>query len=616
MGQLGWIELPEAYGLTQANASQSLTAAGLTEAQAQAKFPKYWARLQFEGKPVSKLMATNFGVCAAQDAFWVGHVHSFANVPFPAGSGNIQFGPVSPMVANNSMWMPYGRMQGVGTFGDKRYNTVIHVDHDNWQGDPLQKHLFLAPSFGRTGSSSYHESAEFGRFRLYGAKKVKYNDPSYQSSGLVLWDEGEASEVGIVKADFFNDFGVMCVRGTPAVIGNLSAFCNGLGALGLVGTSKANITVKGVISGDDNLVLINMLPGFDRPAGCGSLVVLNLKCESATYAEGGLGAAHGYTGQGVAYLRGQFNATIIGSTISSTWVKAGQMFWVDDRIDGVPQNSRLEAKGNSYGYGAILIDSRRGTWYSPPADHSDWHMEYLTQDGTLRINGVLQTPQSYPVGAGPMGFARNGETLNYANATPQQGQQVSGGTTPPPQPIACTGWETGAWGAWGPCVNGQQTRTRTVTATPAGCTGTPPNKPAESETQACTTPPPSGNNSVTNVVVTTNGMDLVPDWANVKTLTFEGFTATGSTLGGYLAGWDVSGQTLRGLKVGADGSVYENSQGFNETSNKLPAGTVKLGVPATFTFTLKIPRTVKHLGGWPNTANGQPFTATKVSAAQ
>ena len=49
--------------------------------------------------------------------------------------------------------------------------------------------------------------------------------------------------------------------------------------------------------------------------------------------------------------------------------------------------------------------------------------------------------------------------------------------------VVCTGWSTGAWGN---CING--TQTRTVTATPVGCTsGTPANKPAIS--QSCTTPP-------------------------------------------------------------------------------------------------------------------------------
>ncbi len=55
-----------------------------------------------------------------------------------------------------------------------------------------------------------------------------------------------------------------------------------------------------------------------------------------------------------------------------------------------------------------------------------------------------------------------------------------GGTTPPPPPTACT-YTYSAWGACQP--DGTQTRT-VVSATPAGCTGTPV------LTQTCTPPPP------------------------------------------------------------------------------------------------------------------------------
>jgi hypothetical protein len=58
---------------------------------------------------------------------------------------------------------------------------------------------------------------------------------------------------------------------------------------------------------------------------------------------------------------------------------------------------------------------------------------------------------------------------------------------PPTEPVPCV-YTPSTWSAWGPCVNGTETRTRTYTTTPVGCVaGTPP---AVVDTRSCTVEPP------------------------------------------------------------------------------------------------------------------------------
>lgn len=608
----GFIHLDASYGLNQSNASQNLTASGLTQSSAQAKFPRYYARWVAEGKTISTFMQLNYGVCAANDAFWVGHMHAITGNP--AGSGNIQVGPIDDMLVNERIYWPFGRFEGVGTFGDARYNTTMTLDVNGWKGDPLQRNLITSPSYGVDGAMGYHESAQATNLRLYGNCGL-YNDPSYSSSGLVCWDLGEASQVGIIKSDFFNDYGVLCERGTPGVFQNISTFGNRLAGMGFVGTALAKVRV-GNLSGDDNGALYELKAGHGREAG-GSIHFNDTKCESSTTVEGGFGTSHRYTGHPIGILRGQFNIVHDCISYASTWTKSGQLFYVDATLtNGQAQNSRLVITGaKGYGYAALIVD-KRGWYYDAPPDFSAWGAEYTTADGVLKVNGVVQTRKPCKVGIEPMGYVVPPQTFNWTAGTPTL--QRTGGVTPPPTPITCTGWATGAWSSWTTCENGQQTRSRSVTPSPEGCSTTPPgSKPTEQETQPCTTPPPNPGGSFSVMPsgnIGTNGYDLVPDWTNVKTIGFDNYKATGTTLGGYLAGWDVPGQALRGIKVGSDGSVYDNSTGTNVYLS--PAGTVKLNTVTTFTVTLPTPRTIKHLGGWPNTSNGQSFTVTKVIGTQ
>lgn len=617
--QPGFIELQPVYGMTQANASQTLTQAGLTEAQAQTKFKSYWARWVWEGKSAAAFMQQGYAVCCALDAFWLGHMHAISSSP--AGSGNIQIGPVNFTVTDR-MWWPLGRIEGVGTATDKRYNTNITVDHANWKGDPKLRNIIMSPTYGGNGAMAYHESAKATNLSLNGNKPGPYCDPSFSSSGLVCWDLGEGSHVGDIRANDFNDYGVLIERGTPADFDNITAFRNGRAAIGLIGTALATIQVEKLncddesddyqvelLSGDDNCTLVEMLPGHGREAG-GNVHFGTIKCESSTTGEGVWGVNHVYKGQSVGHFRGQFNVVIDALSYASTWTTTGQLFWVDDRLlNGTPQASKIVVQGaKGYGYAALLVDSRRGQYYDAPPNYSTWSMEYNTSTGVMLVNGVVQTPKPCLKNMGPIGFVRQGQSINWLAGTPQQ--QVTGSAPPPPTPVTCTGWTTGNWSAWGACMGGTQKRTRSVTADPPGCTVLPPGtKPQEEETQTCTPPTTvtlfDGQASITSA---SQAHVLSPAWTNAKSITVTGLLAP--TLGGLICS---AGD--RGLKIGTNGSVYISI--FNVGNiNLLPAGTVKANTASSFTVTLTQPITFTHLGTAPGRGDALKCTITKMLVKQ
>ena len=103
----------------------------------------------------------------------------------------------------------------------------------------------------------------------------------------------------------------------------------------------------------------------------------------------------------------------------------------------------------------------------------DWHEVQGLKTALKTIQPVTRT--------GPKGRLQHVGQDGAASWATAQIYDPTGGTVtpPPPPPTPCT-YTTGAWG---PCMNG--TQTRTVTASPAGCTGTPP-----PSSQPCTVAPP------------------------------------------------------------------------------------------------------------------------------
>jgi len=102
---------------------------------------------------------------------------------------------------------------------------------------------------------------------------------------------------------------------------------------------------------------------------------------------------------------------------------------------------------------------------------------------------------------------------------------------------------------------------------PAGCTGTPPNKP--SETQVCSVTPPSGVIATLTAENNATPTRSVPvDWKGVKRIVFEGVSF--STLNYQRFAW-VSATDTRGVVLKPDGYFY--TPGNQKVGPKITAGT-------------------------------------------
>lgn len=603
----GTIDLQAEYGLVVGvDKARTLAAAGMNITQAAQKYPRYYARWQAEGRTDAAFLLNGTFTAAFNDAFWRGHAHAI-NGP-PAGSGNIYIGP-GEWWHNQQLWWPYGRVIGSGTFGDDRYDTELAVWHEAWNGDVTKRNTLVSPSYGRDGVLGYHESATVEDVRFNGRKTSPYWDTSYESSGIVGWDLGESSEIGRVKSDNYNDFGVHLIRATPAIIFNLSCFTNNRAGVGMTGTALGNVVII-LISGDDNPALIEMMAGYGREAG-GVLTVLSVKDESATIGEGTLGAMHKWKGQLIAKLRGQFRAVFVNLGHASTWVTSGQLFWIDARLsNGQPQSSTLEAGGKGYGYATAITDSQKHIYIDPPVTYGAWSIQYDCATGECWGGPFAKTPLTGKpfAGTGALGFTRQGETFNLAAGTPQQ--QVSGTPPPTPPPPTCT-WIPGTE-TCGTCTGTTQTCNTPYVTSVAGCTPAGTKPPDVVRTVTCgTTPPPSGSVIATfnNVNITSQSFTEAVSWANVKSITFTSLKVPTLPGIGYICG-----STDRGIGVKGDGSIIDNRGGTNKILK--PAGTLVNGVAWSGTVTIDPPWNMSFRGAIPGTGIGLLHQCVKMEIKQ
>lgn len=560
-----YINVQTAYGTGTPNSI--LSDLGYTVTTAKAKFPSYYtywnATLR---KPDADFLKNTFYTCCSEEASrqW-GACNIYAG-GMPGGVG--QNG--TPIVVNQQLRWPIGEYVGAGLFIGARFSTILKPDHDRWNGDPKTRNVLASWSYGLNGIYAYHEAAYLDKIRFDGDMRSAYYNPAYESSGVVLYDAGEGSQVNRIKADNFNDHGIKIERGTPAQIQNASVFCNNRGGIGLAGTAMNTVEI-GLVTGDDNYVLIEMYPSGGREAG-GCITVGAAKLESATIGEGVLHPFHNYTGHPYAICRGQFDFTTGKLTYASGWVTSGQLFWVDDRLsDGSPQASRIECSGKGFGYAVLLVDSRRGWYFDAPPPYSGWHMVYTTSDGVLLLNGVKQTPKPYLLNGGPLGYCKPGQTFNFATATPALA--LTGPVTPP---TSCN-YTYSAWSAWSACAGGQQFRTRTVTSTaPTGCVGSP----VLSEAQPCTSPPTpvtviatlpaSGTQPWTN---TDPNFKQDVNWKGARKLEFTALKAT--SLASKSIVRNAAGDRV---VIGPDGKIYVNIAGTERVAKDPQGNDYKLVV--------------------------------------
>lgn len=513
--------LDEAFGLNYTK-SQTQIGTDMTLAEAKTLFPKFYQRMttkgpMFLGRPLTDaefLKLYWFDVCWGE-ALWqgqgggqpieTGYLSSQNHVVVPAGT----YRHAIPAEFSAGEY----EMDGTGytDVNNDSVNTKLEVGHENWLGNPAQRHSLISGSWGVTGNMGYVEGTQFHRFRINGRQDATAAiiAEKFESNGLMHHKPGEVTDSGRIWAENYRTRGFVLYQPTPHNLGNLSAFqcvVSGVGFLGAWGGT----TNLALLSSDACGAMFDFIPMNGEAGGC--LNIGAIKNETMVASSG-----RSWRGQCVGYLRGQFlvNIGVVSGAVGGGTLPA--LFVIDDRlVNGTPQGSYLEFRVKGFNYDSVVHDVRRGHMYKSPGNYQAAKYEYSTADGTMISKGAKVTPVTgqatfrinHVVGSGPLNTGPTATPYREIIVAPPAFPStvyLDAAVTPPP--VTCT-WVTGAWGAWSACANGTQTRTRTVTSSVAGCTPTDP-KPAETESQACgTTPPPvTGGIDPADVVVVINSDD-------------------------------------------------------------------------------------------------------------
>src|SRR5690606_37967314 len=173
--------LDQDYGLKpNVDKARTLQEAGLTTQQAQAKYPRFWARWQAKGGNAQSFMRCGTFTAAYLDAYYQGQAHNLATTT--GASGNIVI-PRGEHWTTSVLYLPIGTVEGNGTFahGADMGSTVISLWHERWNpepgDDPTIRDCFRTAVCGVGGSLGYAESVVVTNIRLEGRKTSVWHDP-------------------------------------------------------------------------------------------------------------------------------------------------------------------------------------------------------------------------------------------------------------------------------------------------------------------------------------------------------------------------------------------------------------------------------------------------------
>lgn len=537
------IDLQQRYGLN-VFASQPLNAS-YTVAQAKTKYPDFFTWIKWAGASDAQAMTVNEVAAAWNDAVWGtdGYVAGNKNSAYPQNGCQsravIDASGIFYARINVPLTLAHGQYIGGGTGNATETGsnhggpgstggTQFIIDHANWLNTVFpDRNAMQSASWGDETNYGYSESFVVRGFRLEGARDGHAYDPSFRSSGVAIWDSGETSRLEYIFASGFNDAGIHNVRGTPTIIDGCSTFSNRRYGIWLDGGSLNTITIYSP-SGDDNGpgngtpgALIGGTAGYGREAG-GTITIIGNKGETNNVQ----GRKHGDQ-RFLDLQAGAWNVTITGA-----WVFAATPQQECIAIDFGTHHGGLDVRGLKYtGFSGALKLTAKGktTRYSGPGNYipasfvaNETGIVWASRDMGQGSTTPMLPPCTWTTGAWSAWSAcKDGQQTRTRTVT----AGTSTGCTPTPAPattetqacgttpVPCV-WAAGPWSAWGPCVGGKQTRTRTVTAT-GDCTGQ--SGPGTSETQACTAPPDGGAVPPASQWTVTASQDF-PQWP-VKNLT-------------------------------------------------------------------------------------------------
>lgn len=473
------IHLGRDFGVDHINGDQPLSAL-YTAQQVQQKYAHYWAWAKHRGWSDAEIMSARNAEAAWQHAFWSGEGGNYGGRP--AHAVNIEV-PAGKFGVTMCLDFGQGVYRGQGArFHDRSGNhsygsTHWYVAHDSWKESRFpDRIIFRSTNWGvDAGDGAWSHFTTFEFMHFDGARRTPWlvNDGK-ESAGIALWDGGETSTI---RNCYFTDWekdGLLLVRGTPVSVYSCSFFKTSRYGVAVIGGGKVSLYN---VSGDEQgIALVGGGPGYGRP-GSSNIAFFGGKHETGTSPQ-----FRPWKGSALVHFEGWLTLTAHGFTYAASGLTPYAMI----HVKPVTNRSSINITGLSFFGNApkvLIYDEANDKEYNFPGpdawfhDVHDlvWDQEHGARSSWTDIPVTKRSTKGRLQHVGPDGAASWATAGIY---------DPTGGAVTPPTPCV---WTLGPWSDWGPCVAGQQTRTRTVTASPAGCTGTPP---ATTESRACTMQPP------------------------------------------------------------------------------------------------------------------------------
>lgn len=441
---------------------------------------------------------------AAEQAAWAGSGSGFGAGALCTSRNKI-IGPAGLFDVNHAVPVTYGGFIGQGTgIATTNGNDVTHMryDHARWIDPRKDRGILKSVNWHLTGTN-YLESCVVDAVRLDG-RGPGWHDPSYNQWGLLIKGMGENTVVGTFQGIYVHDCnndGIWVMGAGPGKMGDITSFDSNIAGLRVTSVNSLGGIEISKLSCDNNGYAFYS----DR---AGAFTIGYLKHET------GLSNQRGkpFKGQVPVFINGWCQGRIDLLTTATN-----QVFDAIVHFNNTDNGGRFEvAMLSGWGFANYAVDHRGGRRWAANANYQAIRMVarmqgtqsklFVEPPGSVEValQEVLATPVT--TNGDRLGPVASASQYDYAAWAPKW--DASGGAVAPPPPQAQ--WVVGPWSDWGPCVNGQQTRTRSVTSSIAGQTPIAP-KPAESETQACVvTPPPPGVTGTFNpndVLVVSNSAD-------------------------------------------------------------------------------------------------------------
>jgi hypothetical protein len=490
------VDFPE---MTHANGTKTLAEAGITGSTKYPSAFRWWTIIL--AQPAATFQSLTVASAVLNEAHYAGNGAGFALGTQSTSRNNVERIPGGVYMVNVGITVLQGRFIGGGTSIGLNGNasTELVYDHARWMDPRPIRAVILSANWG---TSTYLESIYISDVRVNG-RGPHWKDNSYDQHGIALQIMGETAAIGRVYVENCNGHGVWINGAGPGRIEHLTTFDNALAGLyatseksgGTNGNSLGFLEVQH-ISGDNNAWVVLNRQGPAMSIGY-------LKNEDGLSAQRGRPKkgqvsieAWGWINTHVTQLtdavRGASGPTIIVNSTANVSCLTVQHY------SQVAANNSVDE-----GRSALVMDLRTKQVWRPANQNAGElnvaNIRWMGMGNTSTFSSSIPTEViSHNFTTRP-GIATTYAGYNYAAGTPVW--DATGGTVvTPPTPTPCTF----TYGAWSACVNGQQTRF--ATASPTGCTGTPP---VDSLSRSCTvTPPPSTATGINPndvcVVVNTN----------------------------------------------------------------------------------------------------------------